>query len=151
MKKANIIIAGILIVFCLFFGVLTARLPDRNLPNTLGIDFMPWVLVIILFCLCVMLLITNILGKSLESKDAVITLREVFGVLFLTLIVYGYVRAMSVFGFLIITPVFIAVLMFFTGSRKWKELVAVSVLSTIGIYFFFQKIFQVQLPGGFLF
>lgn len=151
MKKANIIIACILIAFCVFFAVLTARLPDRNLPNTLGIDFMPWVLLIILFCLSVMMLITNILGKSLEKKDATITLREVSGVFFLTLIVYGYVQAMSLFGFLIITPVFIAVLMFFTGSRKWKELIAVSVLSTVGIYFFFQKIFQVQLPGGSLF
>jgi hypothetical protein len=151
MKKANIIISVILIAFCVFFGVLTARLPDRNLPNTLGIDFMPWVLLIILLCLSVMLLIINILGKSRERKDAAITLREVSGVFFLTLIVYGYVQAMSLLGFLIITPVFIAVLMLLTGSRKWKELVAVSILATFGVYFFFQKIFQVQLPGGSLF
>lgn len=151
MKKANIIISSILILFCVFFGVLTARLPDRNLPNTLGIDFMPWVLLIILFLLSVLLLLTNFLGKSLETKDAKITLWEVAGILFLTLIVYGYVQAMNLFGFLIITPVFIAVLMLFTGSRKWKELIAVSVLATVGIYFFFQKVFQVQLPGGSLF
>ena len=151
MKKANIIIAIILIVFCVFFAVLTARLPDRNLPNTLGSDFMPWVLLIILFCLSVTMLLMNFLGKSLEKKEAQITLREVSGIFFLTLIVYGYVQAMSLFGFLIITPVFIAVLMFFTGSRNWKELIAVSVLATVGIYFFFQKVFQVQLPGGLLF
>ena len=42
-------------------------------------------------------------------------------------------------------------LMVFTGSRGWKELVAVSILSTLGIYFFFQKVFQVQLPAGNLF
>ncbi len=151
MKKANIIISSILILFCVFFGVLTVRLPDRNLPNTLGIDFMPWVLLIVLFFLSVLLLLTNFLGKSLETKDAKITLWEVAGILFLTLIVYGYVQAMNLFGFLIITPVFIAVLMLFTGSRKWKELIAVSVLATVGIYFFFQKVFQVQLPGGSLF
>lgn len=151
MKKANIIIAVILILFCVFFGVLTERLPDRNLPNTLGIAFMPWVLLICLFSLCLMLLLTNALGKGPEKSGSNITYREVGGVVFLTLIVYGYVKAMDVFGFLIITPVFIAVLMLFTGSRKWKELIAVSVLATIGIYFFFQKVFQVQLPGGSIF
>ena len=87
MKKANILISIILILFCVFFGVLTERLPDRNLPNTLGIAFMPRVLLIILFFLSLLLLLTNILGKSLEKKDVKITLREVSGVVFLTLIV----------------------------------------------------------------
>lgn len=151
MKKANIIISVILILFCVFFGVLTERLPNRNLPNTLGSDFMPWVLVICLFFLCLMLLFTNAFRKDPEKSGSNITYREVGGVVFLTIIVYGYVKAMDVFGFLLVTPVFIAVLMLLTGSRKWKELIAVSVLATIGIYFFFQTVFQVQLPGGFIF
>ena len=34
----------------------------------------------------------------------------------------------------------IAVLMLITGSRKWTEVVMVSIGATLGIYFFFQKI-----------
>jgi len=151
MKAANIIISIILILFCVFFGILTEQLPDRNLPNTLGIDFMPWVLLIILFFLCVMLLLTSVFRKQAEESGSKITVREVGGVVFLTLIVYGYVQAMNLFGFLFVTPVFIAVLMLLTGSRQWKEMVAVSVLATIGIYFFFQKVFQVQFPDGSIF
>jgi hypothetical protein len=35
-----------------------------------------------------------------------------------------------------------------TGARKWKEIVLVSIISPLVIYVFFQKIFQVILPGG---
>ncbi|MBW1667435.1 MAG: tripartite tricarboxylate transporter TctB family protein [Deltaproteobacteria bacterium] len=151
MKKANIIISAILIAFCSFFAFLTARLPQRNLPNTLGIDFMPWTLFIILFSLSLILLLKSVFTKSKPKQGQGITVREVGGVIFLTLLVYLYVRVMSYAGFLMTTPLFIAVLMLSSGARKWKGIVAVSVLATVGIYFFFQKVFQVQLPGGLIF
>jgi len=151
MKKANIIISIILIAFCSFFAFLTARLPERNLPNTLGINFMPWTLLIILFSLSVILLLKNAYASPKGKPGPGITLREVAGVIFLTVVVYFYVRAMSYIGFLLMTPVFIAILMLSSGARKWKGIVAVSILATVGIYFFFQKVFQVQLPGGLIF
>jgi putative tricarboxylic transport membrane protein len=150
-RKVNIVISVIMIIFCGFFAFLIERLPDRNLPNTLGSDFMPWVLVICLFSLSLFLLLKNIFVGTLEKLDSKISFREGSGVLFLTAIVYGYVKAMGLFGFLFVTPVFIAILMLFTGSRGWKEVVTASILSTLGIYFFFQKVFQVQLPAGTLF
>jgi hypothetical protein len=138
-------------MFCGFFAFLIARLPDRNLPNTLGSDFMPWVLVICLFSLSLLLLLKNIFAGTVEKLNSRISAREGSGVLFLTAIVYGYVQIMGPFGFLLVTPVFIAILMLFTGSRGWKEVIAVSIFSTLGIYFFFQKVFQVQLPAGNIF
>jgi hypothetical protein len=138
-------------MFCGFFAFLVARLPDRNLPNTLGSDFMPWVLVICLFSLSLLLLLKNIFAGTVEKLNSRISAREGSGVLFLTAIVYGYVQIMGPFGFLLVTPVFIAILMLFTGSRGWKEVIAVSIFSTLGIYFFFQKVFQVQLPAGNIF
>jgi hypothetical protein len=151
MRKANTITSVVLIIFCGFFAFLIARLPDRNLPNTLGSDFMPWVLVICLFSLSLLLLLKNIFAGTVEKLDSRISVREGSGVLFLTAIVYGYVQTMGPFGFLLVTPVFIAILMLFTGSRGWKEVIAASIFSTLGIYFFFQKVFQVQLPAGNIF
>ena len=140
-----------MIMFCGFFAFLIEKLPDRNLPNTLGSDFMPWVLLICLFSLSTLLLLKNIFAGTKEKLDSKISFREGSGVLFLTALVYGYVQTMEPFGFLLVTPVFIAILMLFTGSRGWKEVVSVSILSTLGIYFFFQKVFQVQLPAGNIF
>ena len=45
MRVVNIILAIVLILFGCFYSYLTLHLPDRNLPNTLGSAFMPWVLV----------------------------------------------------------------------------------------------------------
>jgi len=58
---------------------------------------------------------------------------------------------MNLFGFLYATPLFVAVLMLISGSRKWKELLLTVFFVTLGIYFFFIKIFRVPLPDGSLF
>jgi putative tricarboxylic transport membrane protein len=148
MKTANIIIASLLIIFGSYYAYLTSQLPTRNLPNTLGIDFMPWLLVVCLFILSILLLLNTVLRGSRENFDPKISLKEGIGIIFLTVFVYAYVQVMYLFGFVWVTPFFLAVLMVMTGSRKWKEIVILSIVSPVVIYVFFQKIFQVILPGG---
>lgn len=151
MKTANTILSFILLAFGFFYAYLTFKLPIRNLPNTLGIDFMPWVLVTCLFFLSVLLLLKTLLKSTLEFCDYKISIKEVAGILFLTVIVFLYVRALNLFGFLLITPLFVAVLMLISGSRKWKEMVVTAIFVTIGVYFFFSKVFRVPLPEGNIF
>ena len=148
MKKANLIISVLLVLFGGYYVYLIGRLPERNLPNTLGIAFMPRLLVACLFFLAALLFISTALNKTREHFDPTISLREGIGVLFLTVFVYFYVQAMSLLGFVVTTPFFIAVLMLMTGSRKWQEIVTISLLSPLCIYLFFQKIFKVILPRG---
>lgn len=151
MKKANIIASIVLIVFTGFYAYLTSQLPTRNLPNTLGSAFMPWLLAAFLFILSVGLLLTNAIRGTRETSNARVSLKEGLTVIFLTFFVYLYVKAIQLFGFITITPLFLAALMWISGARKWKEILLVSVFSTIGIYLFFQKIFKVILPHGTLF
>lgn len=151
MKKVNIILSAVLIGFGIFYAYLTANLPERNLPNTLGSDFMPWVLVGCLFLLSFLLLIRTLFGRLPEQFDFSISLKEGFGVIFLTACVFAYVKLMNLIGFALATPIFLALLMLITGSRKWKEIVIVSIVATFCIYLLFQKIFQVILPRGELF
>ena len=151
MKKVNIILSALLIGFGIFYAYLTAELPERNLPNTLGSDFMPWVLVGCLFLLSLLLLIRTIWGGSPENFESSISQKEAFGVIYLTACVLAYVKLMVLIGFILATPIFLALLMLITGSRKWKEIVMVSIVATFGIYLLFQKIFQVILPRGELF
>jgi putative tricarboxylic transport membrane protein len=151
MKKVNIILSAFLIGFGIFYAYLTAELPERNLPNTLGSDFMPWVLVGCLFLLSLLLLIKTVWGDSPENFGSNISKKEGFGVIYLTACVFAYVKLMGLIGFILATPIFLALLMLITGSRKWKEIVIVSIVATFCIYFLFQKIFQVILPRGELF
>ena len=151
MRKANIIVSLVLISFTGFYAYLTYQLPSRNLPNTLGSDFMPWLLATILFILTGCLLLTNALGKTRENFEPKIAVKEVLSVIFLTVFVYVYVKAIQLIGFLYITPLFMAALMVISGARKWKEITILSISATIGIYLFFQKVFKVLLPQGTLF
>ncbi|MGD9042927.1 MAG: tripartite tricarboxylate transporter TctB family protein [Desulfobacterales bacterium] len=151
MKKANIIASIVIVCFTGFYAYLTSQLPARNLPNTLGSAFMPWLLATLLFCLAVCLLITNAVRGTREDSNANISLKEGFSVIFLALFVYVYVKAIQAFGFIVVTPFFLAALMWISGARKWKEIVLLSIASTLGIYIFFQKIFKVILPHGTLF
>jgi len=151
MKKLNIIISIVFIIFSCFYAFLTTNLPARNLPNTLGSDFMPWLLVICLFFLSALLLFKTLFMVTSEKCDYKISMKEGSGIIFLTILVFLYVKAMNMFGFISLTPIFIAVLMFISGSRKWKEVVIVAAVVTFGIYFFFSKVFRVPLPEANIF
>jgi putative tricarboxylic transport membrane protein len=151
MKKVNVILAALLIGFGIFYAYLAANLPDRNLPNTLGSDFMPWVLAGCLLLLSLLLLIKTVFGSTPEQFDFSISPKEGFGVIFLTVCVFAYVKLMLLIGFVLATPIFLALLMLITGSRKWKEIIMVSIFATFSIYLLFQKLFQVILPRGELF
>jgi hypothetical protein len=151
MKTANLVISALLILFGGFYVYLITELPNRNLPNTLGVAFMPWLLVVCLFVLSVLLFLNTIFNQSRETFDPKISLKEGTGILFLTFFIFIYVKAMNLFGFILITPVFLAILMLMTGSRKWKEIVIISTVAPVCIYFFFQKIFKVILPGSIFF
>ncbi|MCP4694145.1 MAG: tripartite tricarboxylate transporter TctB family protein, partial [Desulfobacterales bacterium] len=147
-KKADMIISIILMGFCLFFSYLTWRLPERNLPNTLGVSFMPWVLVICLGVLSAILLVKSVFGGPREDHVAKIHIEEAAGVLFLAALIIAYIFLLKYFGFLLCTPLLIALLMIANGARQWREVVLTSALTTIGVYLFFRKIFLVMLPEG---
>ncbi len=148
MRVVNIILGLTLILFGGFYSYLTLHLPDRNLPNTLGSAFMPWVLVTCLYILSALLLLQTIYRGSAESCDYVISKKEGSSILFLVVLVIVYIKAMAYFGFLLVTPIFLIILMLSIGARKWKEVLLTSTLVTFGIYLFFQKVFQIILPAG---
>jgi Tripartite tricarboxylate transporter TctB family len=151
MKTTNVILSVFFILFGSYYAYLTSQLPTRNLPNTLGVDFMPWVLVTCLSSLSLLLLFQTLFKGTSEKCDYKIVPRELLGILLLTGIVYLYIKAMDLLGFLCATPPFVAILMLISGSRKWKELIITALFVTLGIYFFFLKIFKVPLPYGNIF
>ena len=92
MKKANIVASLLLIAFACFYAYLTSRLPARNLPNTLGSDFMPWLLVTVLFLLSFWLLLQSAVRGTTENFNPDISIKEGLSIVFLTIFVYVYVK-----------------------------------------------------------
>lgn len=148
MKRVNILISIILLILAGYYAWLTAALPTRNLPNTMGVDFFPWVLCALLTGLSLLLLVISLTSGSSETCAYRFERIEIKEILLFLILTYAYIESMDFLGFLIATPVFLAILMTGSGSRRWKEIALVSVLTTIGIYIFFDKIFQIILPSG---
>ena len=148
MKKINIVIAVVLLLFCIGYFFMIKGLPDRNLENTLKSSFMPTLLLIIFMGLSVLLLIKNIALGTNEACDYMLTRRDLLGLLIVTALIFLYVFLMNITGFLIITPVVMFILMKLTGSSKIREAVIVSISASLLIYLLFDVLFKVQLPGG---
>ncbi|MEJ2135164.1 MAG: tripartite tricarboxylate transporter TctB family protein [Desulfofustis sp.] len=150
MRRANIIISLILLGFASFYAYLIANLPARDLPNTLGAAFVPWVLAGILAGLSVILLIHSIFAVNGNQKIS-LPGRELLGITFLLILIASYIKLMDFFGFVPVSIVFLAILTWLAGSRKPAEIAAFSVTTAILVYLLFHKFFQVQLPTGIFF
>lgn len=151
MRRANVFISIVLIVFSGFYAHLITGLPKREIPYTLGADFMPWVLTICLLFLASVLLLRGLFLRGGDTKGVTISLREVSGILSLLAIIVAYIEAMIYFGYLFTTPLFIATMMLISGSRKVREIILFSIVIALAVYFFFHRFFDVPLPGGKIF
>jgi len=147
MRLANIIVSLILLVFSGFYAFLIAKLPDRNLPNTLGADFVPWVLAGMLTVLSLVLLVETIVSKHDQSRVS-LPKRDLLGITGLLILIALYVKLMSYLGFVLVSIVFLAVLTWFAGSRKPLGIIVFSITTTAAVYLLFHKFFNVQLPTG---
>ncbi len=150
MRRANVYISILLMSFSCFYAYLTMTLPTRKIPHTLGIDFMPWVLTICLLFLSLLLLLKSLIFKR-EEEVVQISLKEVIGILSLVILVIAYIEAWLYFGFVIITPLFMAGLIVISGSRKWREVIFFSIIISVAVYFLFYRLFGVPLPSGKIF
>lgn len=150
MRRANIIISIVLIGFAGFYAYLIANLPARDLPNTLGAAFVPWVLAGSLAGLSLILLISSVLGRN--SNDTIsLPVRELLGIAFLLILIAGYIKLMDYLGFVTVSVVFLGILTWVAGARKPVEIALFSITTSTLIYLLFQKFFKVQLPSGIFF
>jgi hypothetical protein len=62
-----------------------------------------------------------------------------------------YVLALDYFGYALTTPIFLAVMMIFYGTRNWRYVVPVALLAPIILDQFFWQSFQIILPEGVFF
>ena len=115
MRKANIIISIILLGFVSFYAYLIANLPARDLPNTLGAAFVPWVLAGILAGLSLALLVSSILARH-KGKSVSLPGRELLGIAFLLLLIACYIKLMAFLGFLIASIFFLMILTWLAGG-----------------------------------
>ena len=151
MRKANMTISLLLAGFSAFYYFLITRLPDRNLPNTLGVDFVPRILVLCLFVLTVIMFLQNFFSKRTgeddgSGKNTKESLLILFRILLTLSVIIVYIILMLRFGYLITTPFFMLAILWMAGCRHRRHLIAVPLLVSFIIYYVFYNFFHVPLP-----
>lgn len=148
MKRVNIVLALVLLVFAGYYAWLTATMETRDLPGTMGSDFFPWVMCTALAGLSLLLLAKSLFFPPDETFNYRVEWVEIKEILIFLILTVLYIQSLDILGFLIATPFYLAILMIGSGSRRWKEVALVSILTAAGVYFFFDRVFHVILPSG---
>jgi hypothetical protein len=123
MRRKNIIAAVVLIACAILYGVLTANLPVRTLPDTPDPSFFPWINTVIMLVLSVWLLARGLKRPATERPGL---------------------------GFILATVPFFAVMMVLFGERRLIWVCGGAVCATVLLYTLFRYGFGVFLPRGLL-
>ncbi len=153
MGKKEIIIGVFLMVLSLVFYLLTYQFPHQTLAFSPRI-FPRFVSACLFLISCVLLIqgITAVRQRTEEKRFTPIIDRAFLMRLFVGILIgYAYTRLLSLAGYLVATPPFIAGIMLVFNEKRWLKIVATSVITTGLLYILFRIIFRVPLPRFSLF
>jgi putative tricarboxylic transport membrane protein len=77
--------------------------------------------------------------KSYEKGE----LKQVF---VLVSVIAAYIQLLSVFGYLLLTPVVVFVMMYLYGLRKWVRMAVISIVTSVSTFVLFNNYMYVLLP-----
>jgi putative tricarboxylic transport membrane protein len=147
MKRANLIIAGLLAMLGVFVLYLSKQLPEFADKNTTGPAFFPTLLVVLLFGLLVLLIGITLKDETdrsikLLTKEAKMSY-SIMGMVLIYLLVFNYL------GFLVSTLIFLfTVMTYLSPKRNHLKTSVIALLSTLLVYIVFKVILLVPIPGG---
>lgn len=146
MKRTDTIVVGFMYLICIFFAVMTFKLPAKA-------QIYPFVIISLLFLLTTIYVVQMVIAAK---KIGIITeVTEFEGFLpkqFLPILgmTVGYVILMYLIGFYISSIVFMACALVFLKVKPWQ--IALSTAVIIGlVYGAFSMFLGVHLPIGILF
>ncbi len=147
LARRNVIVGAVLLVIGVAYGLMTAFLPDRSLPNTPGPAFFPWLITGGLLVLSAALLARSLTADGIDSpqtsSDRLANRRVVF------LIWFGvYLITLPYAGFLPASIPFFVGLMWLYGERNRLALTLATIIIPASLFYIFRLGFQIFLPAG---
>jgi putative tricarboxylic transport membrane protein len=143
----------ILIAFTLllYFVLIPTQIPADRMG--LSSSFFPKLIVIVIAGLSVILFFKAVFSKNPEGEEVIfrmakgsaIRLVAIFGLM------VGYIFFLYLLGFLVSTPLFLAILIYYSGQRNWRIILPLIILVTAGLYAFFTFGMKLILPQSILF
>lgn len=147
MARRNIFAALVLLSVGIVYGVMTAFLPDREMPNTPGPAFFPWLITGGLIVLAMALLIRGLItvrNGSGQASPVGIAYNGRFALIWFA----AYLAALPYAGFVPASVPFFAGLMILYGGRNKLFVVLAAVAVPVATFYLFRYGFHILLPQG---
>ena len=148
--RADVAIALVLLAFAGAYAGLARNLPDRDIPGSVGLSFVPLLLAGLLAFLALLLLLHG-LRKGSPRPDAGLPGWVQAGTAVGLMVLYVCALALTKIGFLLATPPYLAIAMCQCGARRPWFIAVVAVGVTAFVWLTFSTLFTVPLPRGPLF
>ena len=145
MKKADILVALIIVPICLYVFYESGNWPKQALIG--APTLIPWGVATCLLVAAGVQFVRALTGRALALEERLTgaTRRRVIIAFLLT---GGYAALVSYVGFLITTFLYLALFGLAAGERRWIRLIVFAVTVPIAIYLIFDTILNVPLPPG---
>ena len=151
MKRADLVVSGILALFSVYLMVKSAELPIGWIPEEGpgGGAFPFWLAVGMLIC-SVLIFVQNLRGKSEEGQSVEVFMDRDSRHLFLTVLVSLAIMigGIQIVGVYVSVPLFLVFYMRYLGGHSWFLTLSVSIATPILTFILFDKILLILLPKG---
>lgn len=148
MRKADIICAAMIVLYCAYSMIDAAKLKIGWVKNVgPGGGFLPFWLCFMMGALALIVLVQAIMAKETgETFFTSVEGRKSVGKVFFSTFgcVVAYVFIGSYFGSIL----YLSYYMRFIGKRSWLQTVVIGVLVPFGIWFMFEYFLKISLPKG---
>ena len=147
LARRNAVVGVVLLTLGIVYGLLTASLPNRSLPDIPGPSFFPWLITGAFVVLSGALLISAFIGSDNDSTEPIVdsnTKLRMFALIWIVV----YFSVLPYAGFLVASAPFFAGMMWFYGERNRTVILLSAVLIPGGLFYVFRYGFQILLPTG---
>lgn len=155
--SANAVIGGVLLVFCVVvYLIIPLQVPElRRYDASMGLSpaVFPKLAVILMAAFSLGLLLSGLRSQDMAPAEKQPDLHKGAAIRVITtfIILVAYVHLIDFFGYLLMTPLALVLLMRYFGQKNWFLILSLAILITAGLYAFFRYIMYIILPEGLFF
>jgi hypothetical protein len=155
--SANVVIGGVLFVFCVVvYLIIPSQVPElMRYDASMGLSpaVFPKLAVILIAAFSIGLLLSGLRSQNIAPEEKRRNLYTGTAVRVITtfIILVAYVYLIDIFGYLVMTPLALALLMWYFGQKNWFLILSLAILTTAGLYVFFRYIMYIILPESIFF
>lgn len=148
----NAVISGVIFVLSLivFFVLIPQQVYERE-GATMGPQFFPKMVTIVLAALSLLLFVQSIFIGNLSKRGSYKKFQikpYYFSLFLLVLFSFLYIAAMGILGFLVSTVLFLSATLMLFGEKRFLVVGSISVVGSLTIFVVFGNFLNLLMPSG---